>query len=240
MNIIDYLIIIFIVLYAIKGFKNGAIKEIITFGGSFLVIIIAFLLKNPVSIFLYERLPFFNFGGIFAGISVLNILVYELIAFLLVASILMLIYRLVIMATNLVDAIIKATVIFEIPSKILGIFVGAIEGLIIVFIFLFLAIHYDVTKEYIDASKYGNVILTSTPLLSNATNSIYNSVNEITTLAENYKDAEDKGELNLKALDIIIKYKVIDVKNASILVKSGKLKIDGANELIEKYDTVEQ
>ena len=108
------------------------------------------------------------------------------------------------------------------------------------FIFLFLAIHYDVTKEYIDASKYGNVILTSTPLLSNATNSIYNSVNEITTLAENYKDAEDKGELNLKALDIIIKYKVIDVKNASILVKSGKLKIDGANELIEKYDTVEQ
>ena len=237
MNIVDFLIIILIILYPIKGFKNGAIKELVTFGGYLLVLVIAFLLKNPVSIFLYEHLPFLNFGGLFAGVSVLNIILYELIAFFAVATILMIFYRLIIMATNVIDMALKATVILEIPSKILGIIVGAIEGLVIVFILLFISVHWQYTKEYIDASKYGNVILKKSPILSDATNSVYSSIQEIHTLANEYKDSKDKEILNLQALNVLLKYKIIEPESAESLVKSGKLKIDGAEELIDSYNT---
>lgn len=235
MNIVDYLIIIFIVLYAIKGFKNGAIKEIVTFGGSLLILVIAYFLKNPLSIFFYEHLPFIDFGGLFAGVSVINIIVYELLAFLVVASVLLIIYRIIIMATNVVDMILKATIILEIPSKILGIIVGAVEGLIIVFIFLFICVQYNYTKEYIDASKYGNEVLIKTPILSTATESVYKSIQEIYSLAKNFKDEDDRNQLNLQSLNILLKYKVIEPNNASSLVESGKLKIEGADTLINSY-----
>lgn len=237
MNIVDYLIIIFIILYTIKGFKNGAIKELVTFGGSLLVLVVAYFLKNPVSVFLYEHLPFINFRGIFAGISVINIIFYELVAFFAVAAVLMLFYRLLIMATNVVDMILKATVILEIPSKILGIVVGAIEGLVIVFVLLFISIQFDYTKQYVDASKYGHEILLKTPLLSDATGSIYKSIQEISTLANGYKEAEDKNEVNLQSLNILLKYKVIEPNNAKTLVESGKLNINGADALIDSYIT---
>ena len=235
MNIVDYLIIIFIILYAVKGFKNGAIKELVTFGGSLLVLVLAYFLKNPISIFLYEHLPFINFGGLFSGISVLNIILYELIAFIAIATILLFFYRLLIMATNVVDTVLKATVILEIPSKILGIFVGALEGFIIVFLFLFIGVHFDYTKSYIDDSKYGNRILMDTPILSDATDSVYNSIEEIHELAKEYKEVDDKSELNLQALNILLKYKVIEPENALSLVEKGKLKIEGADVLIKSY-----
>lgn len=235
MNIVDYLIIILIVLFAIKGFKNGAIKETVTFGGSLLVLIFAYFLKNPVSIFLYNHLPFFNFGGLFSGVSVLNILLYELIAFFVVASILLLFYRVIIMATNVIDVILKATIILEIPSKILGIVIGAIEGIIITFIVLFVAIQFEYTKNYIDDSKYGNEILIKTPVLSNITEPTYKSIQEIHDLAKEYKEAEDKSQLDLQALNILLRYNVIEPQNAYSLVESGKLKIEGAKALIDSY-----
>ena len=77
--------------------------------------------------------------------------------------------------------------------------------------------------------------MTKTPVLSSATDSIYNSIQEIRTLAENYKDAEDKSSLNLQSLDILLKYKVIEPDNAYNLILSGKLNIDGAEELVNTY-----
>lgn len=235
MNIVDYIIIALIVLYAVKGFKNGAIKEAVTFVGSLMVFVLAYFLKNPISVFLYEHLPFINFNGVFSGISVVNIVVYELIAFIAIATILLSFYRLLLMATNIVDNILKATIILEIPSKILGIFVGAIEGLVLTFLFLFIGVHFDYTKEYIDASKYGNKILINTPILSAVTESVYSSIDEIHELAKEYKEVDDKSELNLQSLNVLLKYKVIEPENALGLVESGKLKIEGAETLIKSY-----
>ena len=87
MSIVDILIIIFLVFGALLGFKRGVFRELVSALGFILSVIFAFLLKGPVSNFLYEHLPFFNFGGIFKGVSVLNIIVYEVIAFLIMLSI---------------------------------------------------------------------------------------------------------------------------------------------------------
>lgn len=236
MNIVDILIIILLLIYTVKGFKNGAIKELVTFVGGLAVIIIAYMLKNPISIFMYENMPFMNFGGILSGISVLNIIVYELLAFLLVAGLLLFIYKLIISFTNIIETILKATVILEIPSKIIGLIVGFIEGVVVVFILLFVMMQFNVTRDYIRESKLSENILTKTPILGNATSAVYNSLQEIYTLADTYKDSPNRDQVNLEALDILLKYKLIDTNNARVLVDTGKLTMPGVEDVINKYN----
>lgn len=236
MNIVDILILILLLIYTVKGFKNGAIKELVTFVGGLAVIVIAYMLKNPISIFMYENMPFMNFGGILSGISVLNIIVYELLAFLLVAGLLLFIYKLIISFTNVIETILKATVILEIPSKIIGLIVGFIEGVVVVFILLFVMMQFNVTRDYIRSSKLSENILTKTPILGNATSAVYNSLQEIYTLADTYKDSPNRDQVNLEALDILLKYKLIDTNNARVLVDTGKLTMPGVEDVINKYN----
>lgn len=235
MNVVDYIIIVLLLIYVAKGFSNGVIKESVTFLGGLGVIVIAFLLKNPISIFMYQHLPFFKFSGILSGISVLNIIVYEIIAFLLVASILLLIYQLVIKMTNILEKILKITFVFALPSKILGAIVGFIEGIVFSFLLLFISIQFEATNDYITSSKFGNAILTDTPVLASAISPIYDSLQEIYRVAEDYKDSTDRDAANLECFDALLKYKVLDIDNAEMLVKSGKLSIPGMEEVIEKH-----
>ena len=97
MNIIDVLIILLILFGGFVGLKRGFTKELLSFVGFVLILVIAFILKNPISSFLYENLPFFGFSGSFKGITVLNILIYEVIAFLIVFSILMIIFKVLVL-----------------------------------------------------------------------------------------------------------------------------------------------
>lgn len=235
MNVVDIIIIILLLLYVLKGWSDGFIKETVTFIGGFAVIVIAYLLKNPVSIFLYKTLPFFKFSGPLSGISVLNIIVYELIAFLLVASILLAIYVVILKITRILEKIVKITFILALPSKILGAIVGFIEGIVVTFIILFVFMQFTLTRNYIQKSNFADTILTKTPLLGSAINPIYNSFKEIIETADRYKDATDRDEANLESLNILLKYEVISAENAQALVDSGKLKMTGTTELIGKY-----
>ena len=61
MNLIDIAIILFLIIGAVIGFTNGAIKTITSFVGLFVVLVASFILKNQVSSILYENMPFFNF-----------------------------------------------------------------------------------------------------------------------------------------------------------------------------------
>ena len=74
MSVIDIGIIIFILFGFILGFKRGFTTEIVKALGGVLVVVLAFILKNPLSIFLYEHLPFFNFGFL-KGAAILNIFI---------------------------------------------------------------------------------------------------------------------------------------------------------------------
>lgn len=235
MNIVDILIIVFLILYVIKGFKNGVLKELVSFIGGFIVIIGAFLLKNPLSVVLYEHLPFFKLGGIFAGISVINILIYEFLSFLIVAAVLWGAYSLILSITNIVEKILKITIILEIPSKILGMIVGFIEGIVVVFTMLFVCAQFEFTNNYLVQSKYSDMILTKTPILGNAVKPVYKSLQEIYSVAHEYKDSADKNAANLEALNIILKYKVLDVDNADKLVSEGKLNIENIETVLVKY-----
>ena len=73
MSIVDIFIIVFILIGGLLGLKRGAVKEFISAIGFFVIVVLSFLLKNPLSVIFYENLPFFKFGGIFKGVTALNI-----------------------------------------------------------------------------------------------------------------------------------------------------------------------
>ena len=81
MNFIDVIILIILAFGALLGWKHGFFSQLVSFAGVLLIFILAFFLKGYVSQFFYQYLPFFEFGGVLKGITVLNIALYEMIAF---------------------------------------------------------------------------------------------------------------------------------------------------------------
>lgn len=236
MNIIDVLIILIIVAGGLIGFKKGFTREVVSFIGVFLVVILSFLLKNPVSAFLYEHLPFFNFGGLFKGITSLNILLYEVIALLVVMSVLIIILKVITMVTKVFEKLLKFTIILGIPSKLLGMIVGFIEGFVWVFIGLYILSLPVFNIKEMEESKYKNDVLENAPILSSLADDTVKVIAEFTELKEEYKDTNiDSNEFNLKTLDVFLKCNVVTVESVEKLEEKGKLKIDGLEQLLEQY-----
>ncbi len=230
MSVIDAVIILFLLMGAIIGFKKGIIKSIVSFVGTILVVILSFSLKNTVAVYLYTYLPFFD-----VGIEVLNILIYEAIAFLLVFSVLSIVLRIVIKISGIIETILKFTIILGIPSKILGAIFGLLEMYVFLFVALFVLSQFNVTSPFVTESKLADKILGKTPIVSNVVRDSYQAVKEVIHLNKNYVDSQDKDKLNQDGLDILLKYNVISVKNASNLLEKNKLNIQDANTIIEKY-----
>ena len=78
MNIVDIVILIFILFGGLIGWKQGFTKSLVNCVGYILIIVIAFVLKNPISEFFMMYLPFFDFFGLIKGLTVLNIALYEI------------------------------------------------------------------------------------------------------------------------------------------------------------------
>lgn len=234
-SIVDIIIVLFLLMGAIVGFKRGIIKSATMCIGMIVVIVLSYALKNPVSKLMYTYLPFFKIGGIWEGVSVINILIYEAIAFLIVFSLLSVLLKILVKMTGIVETFLKFTVILGIPSKILGAIFGLIEQFIFIFVVLYFLSQVTFTSEYIRNSKIGSGILNNTPFLSDIIKSSTKSFEEIYELKDKYVKNENKEEYNTEALEILLKYSVITPESAEELVKNGKLEIQNADQLIKKY-----
>lgn len=235
-TIVDAIIILFLLMGAIVGFKRGVIQSATMFVGIIIVIILSYYLKNPLSKLMYTYLPFFKFSGALQGVTVLNILIYEAIAFLIVFLILTALLNVLIKATGIVEKILKFTIILGIPSKILGAIFGILEQFIYLFVFLFLFSRLSFTAEYINESFLGTKILDSTPILSGVIESSYQSFEEIYSLKDKYANSTNKEEYNKEALDILLKYAIISPDGAKKLVENGKIDTEGIDAIISKYE----
>ena len=76
MNLLDLIVVVILILGAYRGWKYGGFSAAISLFGSLLVFVLAYYLKDPIAELMYINLPFRAFGGIFAGITSFNILVY--------------------------------------------------------------------------------------------------------------------------------------------------------------------
>ncbi len=233
MNFIDIIILVIILFAGINGFRKGVINSVVTFVGTILVLIIAFYLKNPISTLLYTYLPFFKLGGIFKGITVFNILIYEAISYLLTISLLGIIFGVITKVTGIVSKLVNSTIILGFPSKILGAVVGFLEGFILAFILVFIFSLISSTSSKVLDSKYGNKLLLNAPFLSSVIEDTYKGISEVYSIA---KSNLDKEEANAESLDVLLKYEILSVNSARKLDDSDKLNIKGASIIIDKYD----
>lgn len=233
MNIVDYIIIIILVLCAFKGFKQGMLPSIVNLVGTFLVFIIAFYVKQPISTLMYENLPFLDFAGIFKGIIGVNILFYEVIAYGLTIVLLAIIFGIVKRISLVFNKILNATIVLTLPNKIIGAIIGIFEGILFSFILLCIASNVNTTTKYVNESKYSGIILNNIPILNSVTSSLTDSSKEIYNTIINNKN--DKNKANLETIDILMKHNILSYESATKLVNDKKLNIDGVNQVIEKY-----
>ena len=225
MNVVNIIIIALLVLGALMGFKVGVIKKIADFVGTFLIVILSFHLKNYLSVFMYENLPFFNFGGFIKGIDVINILLYEVLAFVIIFSVLLFLLKVILMITGLVENILKATVILSIPSKLLGIVVGMIEMYVYVFLGLVILTLPVFNITEIRDSNMANFILDNTPILSGISEEMIDIYTDVYDVLED-KEVKTNEELNEEILEILIEKEVITKESARDLVDKNKVHIN--------------
>lgn len=223
MTVLDIAVLLLLVMGAIIGFKKGFIKTMVSLIGMILVIVISFYLKNPIADFAIEYLPFFKFGGYFEGLTALNILMYETIAFLLVFVFLSSILGIIINITGIIEKLLNLTVVLGFFSKVLGAIAGILEMLVLVYIALFALSQFSTTNKMVMESKVSTKILARTPVLSNIAGGSYNTIAEIYSLHDKYADSEDKKAYNIEAISIMIKYGVVDSETVQKAIDKGKL-----------------
>lgn len=230
MNIIDAVIIVLLIVGFLIGYVRGAIKEAVTLIGFIAVLILSYLLKGYVANFFFKTLPFIDFKFL-GAVSVVNILFYELIAFLVTFSILMIILKLITFFTGVIEKILDSTIILGAISKIIGGALGVIEMYFIIFILLFFFSAPFMRLAEVQESPLGEIILNKTPILANKIKGYIVVVEDIYNMKDNYLDKD----FEYKSIEKLLKYKVVDVKSLKILKERGKLKFDELDLLINDY-----
>lgn len=180
-------------------------------------------------------MPFIKFKGSIAGLSSLNIILYQLIAFLILLGLFSIAFQILLKISGLIEKALNFTIILGIPSKLLGMVVGLIEGYVILFIILFVINMTSFNNSLISESSLKPKILTSSPVLSNVVKDVTNTATEIYDFVDVYVKDKDSDKFNYNAIDTMLKNKVITPEYVEKLVKKRKIDVKNIDFLIEKY-----
>lgn len=234
-GIVDAFIIGIILIFGVGGLKNGFFKQTVITIGTILLFVVSYYLKDFVADFLSYNLPFFDFGGDMIGLVSLNIIMYQLIGFILVFVVLSVIFGIIVKITGIFEKILKFTIILGIPSKILGFLLGLVEGYVVVFIALFFLHQPIVDVKVLGDSKFMDPILSSSFVLSNVVSDTNDVIDEVYVLVDDYLKDKDVHKFNVKSIDTMLKYKVIDVDYMDKLIEKDKINIPGITMVVDKY-----
>ena len=226
MKISEIVIIIIILLGALIGFKKGAIKEIFELVGTVSIIIIAYLLKGYLASFLIKLLPFFNFKG-YVGLYSINFLIYDVISFIIIFVLLYCILNILINLAGFIDKLINLSVIFALPSKIIGLVLGMVNALVFIFLLCYIAMQIPHTQKYVMESKVSTSILERTPIVNVVcskgilvSEDVYNKL-----LSYSFKE-EDTQDMNLQIATSVAKYGLVDKTLIQEVINKGKLNLE--------------
>ena len=237
LNIFDVGIILLLIMFLIVGFKNGVIREAFSLIGIIAVFILSFVFKGLLGNLMCIILPFFKLSGVIEGFSVINILIYQIIAFMLVFAILLTIYEIFLKISKFIQKLVNLTIILILPSKLLGAVVSLIKGVIVLFaVFIVLMIPLK-NSELFTGSTMVNQILYKTPILSQSSNNFINTVEEIYNLAEKVSNKKiSTNAANLELLDMMLKHKIVNKSTVESLVKLHKLDdVNNIETVLQKY-----
>ena len=235
MNLVDLIILILLATGLVVGFKRGFIRQLVALLGTVIAAVLAFSFKTPLAQFLCMRLPFFSFGGALKGLSVINLFVYEVIAFLIIVAVLISVLQLLIFVSKILEKIVSLTIIFALPSKIGGAILGVLENYIVVFIILYIVSLPVFDFTIIRESKLRDPIVNKTPILNNLANKSVEVGKELANLMDEYSITQNTDEYNLKALDVFLKYNITSVETIDKLTENGKLQIPNIESILTNY-----
>ncbi len=222
MNIIDVLILLGLGLGAVVGFARGFLRQTVQSLGGILVVVCAFIFRGIVSGFLMDIFPAIEFkSGIFKNISSMNILVYDIIAFIILLIVFGIVLRIIMSIATFIEKILNATIILAIPSKILGAVMGLVEAYVFIFIILFVLNIFSF--RFLNQSEYKERILEGTPVMSNLAAKTVASFKDINALRDELETEVDRLELDKKVLKILIDNNIVTEKKVDELYEEGKL-----------------
>lgn len=223
-NILDIAFMMILIMFVIVGFKRGVIKELVSLVGIIIVFILSWLLKNYIGNFLCIIFPFFKFVGPIEGLSSLNILLYQGIAFLITFCLLMFIYSISLKLSRIVQKIVNMTIILWLPSKILGAVVSFIKGYLLIMICCILLVIPFGNLDLFKDSRIMNYMLYKTPVVSKFTYNFMEPVKRIYDLANDISNENiSVSEANKKSIDIMIEYNVTNESTVNDLIKLKKI-----------------
>ena len=235
MSIVDAVIIGLMIFFGISGLKNGFFKQTVLTIGTILVFVLSYIFKDYLANFFSYNLPFFDYAGPFQGLEVINIILYQMLAFLILVVLLSSVLVVLLKITGVFEKILKFTIILGIPSKILGFILGLVEGYIVVFVALFFLNQPAVNIPLLNESKYKDVILTSSPGLSNLVKNTNDTIKEMYDLVDNYNETKDANKFNLDSIDIMLNNKVITAEYVEKLIEKDKININGIETILNRY-----
>ncbi len=235
MDIVDIIILAILVTFAYIGFKRGFFKSLVSFVGFLIVICAAYIFKNYLGDLFLLNLPFFKLDTIAGGVVTLNIILYQLLAFLIMLIVFGLVYKFLIAVTGLFEKLLKITIILGVPSKILGLIFGVLEGFVIVYLLLFFLAQPFSKMDILKNSSFSKTILRDTPVLSSFAESTLVIINEVT---DTINVSEDEN-MDLKLGELILKQKITTPEIMQKLVDSKKIAVDGMQAIIDKYNNVD-
>ena len=219
MAFLDILILIVLLSGGLIGAQNGFFRQTVVLIGTILCFVLAWFLKDYIADFLSFNLPFFKFSGLVS----LNILLYQLIAFVVLFCFFAAVVVVLAKISGILEKILKMTIVLGIPSKILGFFVGLIEAYIIVFVVLFFVKQPIFNQELVEDSKLTPIIVNSSPGLSNIVSNMNKSLKDIYIINKEYEDNKDADATNKEIIDSLLKHKVITKDYVDKLIKKGKI-----------------
>lgn len=232
MAVLDGIIIILLVLGILYGTKKGFLNGIISLIGLFVSFIMALLLRGVVADILLKGMPFLKFSGSYKGITSLNILFYEAVAFILVFLFLLSILSLVLKITGIVQKVIDYSVVLTLPSKILGVIVGIINALIISYVMSFIMLNINSTRQMVHDSKIAPYLLKNSVVISKDTKKYYDSTTKINKIIDKCKHEKNKRTCNVLVANSLIESKIIEKEKVIELINSGKLKNISKKEIL--------
>lgn len=235
MNIVDIIIVGIIIIGLVSGIMKGLLPQLVSLASFFIIIVGSFILKNPLALIMYEKLPFFNLYGVLKGASIINILFYEIIAFIVCMIIFSIVLKLIFNISKIIEKAFRSIVILEIPSKIFGGILGMVENYLLVFIILYIASIPFFNIEILKQSKLREPILDNTPIINNYAKKTVDAGEEIYDLIDKYKEEDKTDDFNLEALDVLLKYNITTVESIDKLVERKKISINNIDKVLSKY-----
>ena len=239
MTAIDIVVLLLLVLFGVVGWKQGVIKEAVQFIGMIIILVISFIFKGELGNLFCKWLPFFNFNGSpIEGMTTLNILLYQILGFVIIFTVLYAIYNIILKISGIFQKLVNWTIILLIPSKIGGLILGLLEGYVLIFVILLIntGLPASYTSNFTNSSLVKTIVY-KTPILSSASKDVTNSMKDVYELVDEVAQKKiTTNEANLKTVDVMLKYDLVTPKTVEQLVILDKLKgIKGINKVIDKY-----